>query len=122
VRRPLDRWSFGRVTLLGDAAHAMEPFQAQGAAQAIEDAYVLGECLGGASPGDVPTALHRYEEVRMTRAEDMQDSSRVAADTLYLPDGDAQRERDASYRTLLDAYPWGHRQPLWEHDVRAALG
>ncbi|MBV8998448.1 MAG: FAD-dependent monooxygenase, partial [Solirubrobacterales bacterium] len=45
VRRPLAHWSFGRVTLLGDAAHAMEPFQAQGAAQAVEDAYVLAECL-----------------------------------------------------------------------------
>ena len=42
------RWSTGpsaAITLLGDAAHAMEPFQAQGAAQAIEDAFVLGECL-----------------------------------------------------------------------------
>jgi salicylate hydroxylase len=121
VRRPLDHWSFGRVTLLGDAAHAMEPFQAQGAAQAIEDAYVLGECLDGAAPGDVPDALRRYEEVRMARAEGMQDSSRVAADTLYLPDGAAQRERDEGYRTLLDTYPWGHREPLWEHDVRSAV-
>lgn len=121
VRRPLDSWSFGRVTLLGDAAHAMEPFQAQGAAQAVEDAFVLGECLGDASPSEVPDALRRYEDVRMVRAENMQDSSRSAADTLYLPDGDAQRERDEGYRSLLDTYPWGHRQPLWEHDVRAAL-
>ena len=51
----------------------------------------------------------------------MQDSSRAAADTFYLPDGDRQRERDESYRTLLDTFPWGHRQLLWEHDVRAAL-
>ena len=122
VRRPLERWSFGRTTLLGDAAHAMEPFQAQGAAQAIEDAYVLAECLDGVSSAEVPDALRRYEQLRMQRAEDMQDSSRAAADTLYLPDGDLQRERDERYRSLLDTYPWGHRQPLWEHDVRAALG
>ncbi|HJS50012.1 MAG TPA: FAD-dependent monooxygenase, partial [Gaiellaceae bacterium] len=121
VRRPLAHWSFGRITLLGDAAHAMEPFQAQGAAQAIEDAYVLGECLGGAPTGEVVEALRRYERLRMQRAEEMQDSSRAAADTLYLPDGDQQRARDERYRSLLDTYPWGHRQPLWEHDVRAAL-
>jgi salicylate hydroxylase len=121
VRRPLEHWSFGRVTLLGDAAHAMEPFQAQGAAQAIEDAYVLAECVADASSADVAEALRRYEQVRMQRAEEMQDSSRAAADTLYLPDGDRQRERDERYRTLLDTYPWGHRQPLWEHDVRTAL-
>jgi salicylate hydroxylase len=121
VRRALEHWTFGRVTLLGDAAHAMEPFQAQGAAQAIEDAYVLGECLAGAASADLPAALRRYEEIRMRRAEEMQDSSRAAADTFYLPDGDLQRERDARYETLLDTLPWGPRQPLWEHDVRAAL-
>ena len=121
VRRPLEHWSFGRVTLLGDAAHAMEPFQAQGAAQAIEDAYVLGECLDGVASADVPAALRRYEEIRMQRAEEMQDSSRAAADTFYLPDGDLQRERDARYAKLLETLPWGPRQPLWEHDVRAAL-
>ena len=122
VRRALEHWSFGRVTLLGDAAHAMEPFQAQGAAQAIEDAYVLGECLDGVASADVPAALRRYEEIRMRRAEEMQDSSRAAADTFYLPDGDLQRERDERYRTLLETHPWGPRQQLWEHDVRAALG
>jgi salicylate hydroxylase len=44
-RDPLERWSEGRITLLGDAAHAMLPFFAQGAAQAIEDAVVLAACL-----------------------------------------------------------------------------
>jgi salicylate hydroxylase len=121
VRRPLEHWTVGRVTLLGDAAHAMEPFQAQGAAQAIEDAFVLGECLDGVPSADLPAALRRYEEVRMRRAEEMQDSSRAAADTFYLPDGDLQRERDLRYETLLDTLPWGPRQPLWEHDVRSAL-
>jgi salicylate hydroxylase len=44
-REPLERWTKGRVTLLGDAAHAMLPFLAQGAAQATEDAAALTECL-----------------------------------------------------------------------------
>ena len=120
VRRPLEHWSYGRVTLLGDAAHAMEPFQAQGAAQAVEDAYVLAECLAGESDDPVG-ALHRYEVVRMGRAVELQNSSHAAAESFYLPDGEEQRQRDASYTTLRETLPWGTRQPIWEHDVRAAL-
>jgi salicylate hydroxylase len=120
VRRPLAHWSYGRVTLLGDAAHAMEPFQAQGAAQAIEDAYVLAECLA-AAPDDPTAALARYESVRMTRAENLQASSSTAADVFYLPDGEQQRTRDAAYETLHETQPWGSRQRIWEHDVRETL-
>ena len=61
VRRPLDDWAFGRIALLGDAAHAMEPWQAQGAAQAIEDAYVLAECLAD-SHGEVDAALEAVRD------------------------------------------------------------
>jgi salicylate hydroxylase len=119
VRRPLEHWSFGRVTLLGDAAHAMEPFQAQGAAQAVEDAYILAECLGD-DPEDPVGALRRYEVIRMNRAVDLQTSSHAAAESFYLPDGEEQRRRDAAYSTLLETLPWGTRQPIWEHDVREA--
>jgi salicylate hydroxylase len=118
VRKPLVRWTFGRVTLLGDAAHAMEPFQAQGAAQAIEDAYVLAECL---EDDDVPAALQRYEQLRTERAAELQRLSHVAGDRFYLPDGPDQRERDAAYETLHETYPWGHRQFIWDYDVREAL-
>ena len=52
--QPLPLWHRGRVCLLGDACHAMLPFQAQGAAQAIEDASVLGELLSRVSADDVP--------------------------------------------------------------------
>ena len=121
VRRPLDHWSYGRITLLGDAAHAMEPFQAQGAAQAIEDAFVLAECLEGVESDGVAEALERYENVRMSRAAELQASSSSAAGRFYLPDGDEQRARNAEYGTLLDRLPWGHRQPIWEYDVRNAL-
>jgi salicylate hydroxylase len=55
VRRPIEQWAFGRVALLGDAAHAMAPFQAQGAAQAVEDAYVLGACVAAARDALVPS-------------------------------------------------------------------
>ena len=120
VRQPLEHWSFGRVTLLGDAAHAMEPFQAQGAAQAVEDAYVLAECLAD-EPEDPIGALRRYEVIRMSRAVDLQSSSHAAGESFYLPDGEEQRRRDAAYATLLETLPWGTRQPIWEHDVRSAL-
>ncbi|MHB1809878.1 MAG: FAD-dependent monooxygenase [Solirubrobacteraceae bacterium] len=120
VRRPLKQWSYGRITLIGDAAHAMEPFQAQGAAQAIEDAYVLAECLA-AQASDPVSALLRYERIRMCRAQELQSSSHAAAESFYLPDGDQQRERDASYETLTQTLPWGPRQRIWEHDVRDEL-
>lgn len=62
VREPLARWGSGRVTLLGDAAHPMLPHTGQGAAQALEDAVVLGRALHDA--GDPVAALRRYEAVR----------------------------------------------------------
>jgi 2-polyprenyl-6-methoxyphenol hydroxylase-like FAD-dependent oxidoreductase len=62
----LRQWSHGRVTLLGDAAHAMTPNLGQGACQAIEDAVELGECLKNTT--DIPGALKLYEKRRVTRA------------------------------------------------------
>ena len=66
-RPALERWSVGRATLLGDACHPMLPFMGQGAAQAIEDGAALTACLVGTSRADVPTALHRYERLRLPR-------------------------------------------------------
>ena len=63
---PTDRWGEGPVTLLGDAAHAMTPNLGQGACQAIEDAVVLGHCLGRAS--DLVAGLREYEDARRERA------------------------------------------------------
>jgi salicylate hydroxylase len=119
VRAPLPHWSVGRVALLGDAAHAMEPFQAQGAAQAVEDAYVLAACL--AEDEDVAAALCRYDKIRRERAEQVQSSSAMAANVFYLPDGQEQRARDAAYKLMPSHQPYGPRQPLWEYDVRDAL-
>jgi 2-polyprenyl-6-methoxyphenol hydroxylase-like FAD-dependent oxidoreductase len=65
-RSPLPRWSFDRITLLGDAAHPATPALGQGACQAIEDGVTLGACLAGA--GDIATALRAYELRRIGRA------------------------------------------------------
>jgi 2-polyprenyl-6-methoxyphenol hydroxylase-like FAD-dependent oxidoreductase len=59
---PLTRWTFGRTTLLGDAAHPMVPRGANGAGQAILDARAMADCLVSA---DVPAALTRYEALRL---------------------------------------------------------
>jgi 2-polyprenyl-6-methoxyphenol hydroxylase-like FAD-dependent oxidoreductase len=64
---PLERWSQGRVVLLGDAAHATTPGVGQGAAQAIEDAVVLADEL--TDHDQIPNALARYESIRRPRAE-----------------------------------------------------
>jgi 2-polyprenyl-6-methoxyphenol hydroxylase-like FAD-dependent oxidoreductase len=62
-RNPLPKWSFGRVTLLGDAAHAMRPNGSNGASQAILDAEAIARCLGG--DDDVERALMAYEDARL---------------------------------------------------------
>ena len=70
-REPLAHWSRGRVVLLGDAAHPMTPYMAQGGATAIEDAAVLARCLAGAGE-DIAGALRRYEAHRKPRASFIQ--------------------------------------------------
>jgi 2-polyprenyl-6-methoxyphenol hydroxylase-like FAD-dependent oxidoreductase len=67
VREPLARWGTGPVSLLGDAAHPMLPHTGQGAAQALEDAVLLGRALGRG--GDHLDALRRYEAVRARRTQ-----------------------------------------------------
>jgi 5-methylphenazine-1-carboxylate 1-monooxygenase len=62
-RDPVDRWSFGRVTLLGDAAHPMYPIGSNGASQAILDARTLTGCLRS-HVDNLEGALERYDDVR----------------------------------------------------------
>jgi len=72
---PLGRWGRGPVTLLGDAAHPLLPYLAQGAAMAIEDAAVLADCLGH-KPDDPGTALRAYEDRRRDRTARVQRAAR----------------------------------------------
>jgi salicylate hydroxylase len=118
-RAPLARWSVGRVTLLGDACHAMLPFMAQGAAQSIEDGAALAACLKAADQ-DVPAALRRYQSLRLPRTTRLQEMSRANKTRFHLPDGPAQQERDAELGRRGDrsipAIGW-----LYGHDA-AAIG
>jgi salicylate hydroxylase len=92
---PLERWSVGRVCLLGDACHPMLPFQAQGAAQAVEDGAVLADVLQGVDSSAVPGALAHYVDARRPRASRVQAASRANGALWHLDDGPEQRERDA---------------------------
>jgi salicylate hydroxylase len=96
-REPLPDWRVGRVVLLGDAAHPMMPFYAQGAAQSIEDAYVLAGCIA-ASPDDPVAALARYVRLRQPRTAWMQELSRREEELYQMTDAAAIANRNARMR------------------------
>ncbi|MFD0689888.1 FAD-dependent monooxygenase [Actinomadura fibrosa] len=116
-RAPLRRWTRGPVTLLGDAAHPMFPFFAQGAAQAIEDAAVLARCVAD-RPGDPLGALRRYERLRIPRTTRLQEASHARASVNHLPDGPEQQARDASFA---DADPLKANAWIYAYDPEHAL-
>ncbi|MEK2473952.1 MULTISPECIES: FAD-dependent monooxygenase [Streptomyces] len=91
-------WTDGHVALLGDACHAMLPYQAQGASQAMEDAAVLAEELGAVTVSGVPQALRRYVDRRAKHAGMVQEASLQNKTFYHFPDGPEQRARDAQLR------------------------
>jgi salicylate hydroxylase len=114
-RNPLPRWSRGPVTLLGDAAHPMFPFFAQGSAQAVEDAAVLARCL--ARDTQAPArALQRYESLRIGRTTHLQQVSHARAHVNHLPDGPEQEARD---QALAAADPLAASRWIYAYDPDA---
>lgn len=81
-RDPVKNWSDRRVTLLGDAAHPMLQYLAQGAGQAIEDAVVLREALR-CSRGDVAQAFQKYQQARYLRTGRVQLTARFYGDIYH---------------------------------------
>ena len=75
-RDPLQRWTDGCVSLLGDACHPMMPYMAQGAAMAMEDAAVLSRCLANVDREGIAEAFRRFEATRMERTSRVQLTSR----------------------------------------------
>ena len=118
-RMPLPRWSVGRVTLLGDAAHPMLPFMAQGAAQALEDGVSLTMCLS--KIGDIAAAFARYEKLRLPRTSRMQAMSAANKTRFHLSDGPAQQERDA--KMAAGTTDWSIKAIAWvfNYDAAAAV-
>ncbi|MCH2557411.1 MAG: FAD-dependent monooxygenase [Alcanivorax sp.] len=94
---PLTRWSTNRATLLGDAAHPMLPFLSQGAAMAIEDAYVLAEALTHYQ-GDPAAALRAYEQERRPRTAEVQLQARERGRSYHLSTPEELRKRDEAFR------------------------
>jgi salicylate hydroxylase len=118
-RKPMAHWSVGRVTLLGDACHAMLPFMAQGAAQAIEDGATLATCLSQMDARGVPDALRRYEAWRLPRASRIQGLSEANKTRFHLPDGAAQQARDADMAR--GATDWSFKAVAWLYGHDAAM-
>ena len=118
-RKPMARWSVGRATLLGDACHAMLPFMAQGAAQAIEDGATLAACVSGVGARDIPAALSRYEALRLPRASRVQALSEANKTRFHLPDGAAQLARDAEM--MRGATDWSLKAVAWLYGHDAAV-
>ncbi len=95
-------WSAGAITLLGDAAHAMLPFAAQGAGMAIEDAAVLAKCLGegvGETAASVTAALKSYARLRRSRVARVQRAARRNGMVYHLS-GAAAFARDLFIRSM----------------------
>ena len=118
-RAPLKNWSVGRVTLLGDSCHPMLPYIAQGAAQALEDGATLTACLK--KHPDVVEALRRYEALRLPRATHIQGMATANKTRFHLPDGPAQRERDA--KMAQGGTDWSIKAIAWiyGYDLAAAV-
>ena len=93
-RDPTECWIDGRVVLLGDAAHPMLQYFAQGACQAMEDAVCLSHMLGS-HPGDHASALEKYRALRFPRTARVQMLSRAIGEHIYHPTGEHARLRNA---------------------------
>jgi salicylate hydroxylase len=92
-RDPLDRWSKGRTTLVGDAAHAMLPYIGQGACMAIEDGYILAAAIVQ-MPDDLGGALAHYERLRMPRTRRAVLGARARGEEMHLVSPWAQLKRN----------------------------
>lgn len=92
-REPVKNWSDGRVTLLGDAAHPMLQYLAQGAGQAIEDAVVLGKALEHCQ-GNFAEAFQKYQAKRYLRTARVQLTARLYGD-IYHASGAARELRNS---------------------------
>ena len=116
-RAPMPCWSAGRVTLLGDSCHAMLPFMAQGAAQAIEDGATLATCLAKMGARNIPEALRFYESLRLPRTSRVQAAAKQNKNRFHLPDGPQQQERDAQMARGSTDFSFQSIDWLYGHDA-----
>ena len=123
-REPVDNWTRGPVALLGDAAHFMLQYMAQGAAMAMEDAVCLGLCADAAD-GDFPRAFRDYQERRMVRATRVQISANsLIGQIFHVPDGLQRQVRNDIFRgrpaeRYYDALEWVFSAPDYVREFKA---
>lgn len=121
-RDPIDSWSSGRITLLGDAAHPMVPFLAAGAGQSIEDAWTLARVLARRQH-DVPGALLEYQRRRLPRTTRIQAGARAVVKLMHETDAGRLRNRNARWKGMARIDPlaetsWGL---AWDYNVVKAV-
>ena len=126
-RQPVDNWIQGRAALLGDAAHFMLQYMAQGAAMAMEDAVCLGLCADQAD-GDFPAAFAKYQQTRLIRATRVQISANQLVGMIFhVPDGLEREVRNDLYRgrsaeRYYDALEWVFSAPDYVRSFSAKRG
>ena len=108
-RLPIDNWTDGNVTLLGDAAHPMLQYLAQGGVQALEDAYVLGESLE--VEDNYNAAFTRYQAERQPRSAMVQNSARRWGEIIH---ADSASDLDRALLLLRDHYFSKHTPTNYE--------
>lgn len=119
-RPVLQKWSDGRVVLLGDACHPMLPFLAQGAVMAIEDAYVLARLV--TDRADLTDALRHYEAIRKPRTSRVQDGARRNASLFHHGDPLSQMVTYGPIWLAGQLIPWfthGQHDWIYAYDVTA---
>ena len=122
-RQPAENWTQGPVTLLGDAAHLMLQYFAQGAAMAMEDAVCLAACAHE-SDGDFAAAFQRYQSMRLLRASRVQISAGLLG-LVFHASGAARLVRNDIYRDrppqrYYEALDWIFSAPDYVRSFRAA--
>jgi salicylate hydroxylase len=124
-RQPVENWTRGRVTLLGDAAHFMLQYMAQGAAMAMEDAVCLGACVDEAG-GDFAKSFLNYQKKRIIRASRVQISANELVGMIFhVPDGLKRLVRNDLFRGRsaeqhYDALEWIFSAPDYVREFRQA--
>ncbi len=120
-RDPLETWVRGNIAVMGDAAHAMLPYHAQGAGQSIEDAWVLARLLEKNDDG--PTlALKRFEGLRKNRADRMIQHSRDAERWYHLDAAEDVERRNSRFRRYNDEASFTPQQTwLYSYDAEKAV-
>lgn len=122
ARDPMQQWSCGRVTLLGDACHPTLPFLAQGAVMAVEDGYIVARCIEK-HEADLAFALKKYEAARIERTTSIvlrstENGRRFHNSALASADGAAAYvDREWAEAKVRERYDWLFRYNVDEISI-----